>query len=224
MATTWTSDMTPSTRFWDRIARKYAAHPIKDQAAYEMTLARTLEHLGPESSVLELGCGTGSTALLLAGHVRSYLATDFAPSMIRIAEEKLADQKAAGTAPDGLAFATADVFSEQTEPSDVGRGGYDAILAYNFFHLVENQQDTLARIRALLKPGGLFVSKTVCLADRAWLFGPPIRVMQLFGKAPFVRLMSVRALEEMIGDAGFEIIETGNYPEPRSRFVVARKL
>jgi ubiquinone/menaquinone biosynthesis C-methylase UbiE len=223
MATTWTNDLKPSQSFWDRAARKYAASPIKDQAAYEKTLARTTEHLGPQDEVLELGCGTGSTALLLAGNVKSYLATDFASGMIEIANEKLATELTEGTGPSGLRFAVADGFSEKVQPSD-SMAGYDAVLAYNFLHLVENPEDLLERVRGLLKPGGLYISKTVCLKDKAWLFGPMIKVMQLFGKAPFVSMLSFQSLEDMISKAGFEIIETGTYPEPRSRFVVARKI
>ncbi|CTQ52875.1 bifunctional 3-demethylubiquinone-9 3-methyltransferase/ 2-octaprenyl-6-hydroxy phenol methylase [Roseibium album] len=224
MAIAWTNEMTPSTKFWDKAARKYAASPISNQAAYEKTLERTTEHLGPEDNVLELGCGTGSTALLLAGNVRSYLATDFAPGMIEIANEKLAAEKANGKKHQGLGFLTADAFDESVQLPDENTGGYDAILAYNFFHLVENPEDLLARVRDLLKPGGLYISKTVCLKDRAWLFLPMIKAMQIFRKAPFVSMLSFQNVEDMIREAGFEIIETGTYPEPRSRFVVARKI
>ncbi|ASP36530.1 class I SAM-dependent methyltransferase [Labrenzia sp. VG12] len=223
MAITWTNDMTPSTRFWDKAARKYAASKIKDQAAYEKTLERTTEHLGPEDHVLELGAGTGSTALLLAKNVKSFLSTDFAPGMIEIANEKLAAERNSGVAHEGLSFLTADAFDERVQLPEEQGAGYDAILAFNFFHLVENPDDLLARVRDLLRPGGLYISKTVCLKDRAWLFGPMIKVMQLFGKAPYVSMFSFEDVEEKIRRAGFEIIETGTYPEPRSRFVVARK-
>ncbi|WP_305986275.1 bifunctional 2-polyprenyl-6-hydroxyphenol methylase/3-demethylubiquinol 3-O-methyltransferase UbiG [Roseibium sp. MMSF_3544] len=220
MAIAWTNDMTPSTRFWDKIAVKYAASPVKDQSAYEKTLARTIEHLGPEDDVLELGCGTGSTALLLAANVRSYLATDFAPGMVRIADDKLEAAQQKGDAHAGLRFAVADVFSESVETEQ----GYDAILGYNFLHLVETPEDLMARVHGLLKPGGLFISKTVCLKDKAWLFLPLIKAMQLVGKAPFVKMYSFASVENLISRSGFEIIETGTYPEPRSRFVVARKV
>lgn len=222
MTMTLTNEGGFSTRFWDKAARKYAASPIKNQEAYEKTLARTIEHLGPNDAVLELGCGTGSTALLLASNVKSYLATDFAKGMIDIADEKLVAGRTAGDAPHGLRFAVADGFSEEVELP--GGARYDAILAYNFLHLVENPEDLLARVRDLLKPGGLYISKTVCLKRKAWLFGPMIKVMQLFGKAPYVRMFSFDALETMTAQAGFEIIETGTYPEPYSRFVVARKV
>jgi len=48
--------------------------------------------------------------------------------------------------------------------------------------------------------------------------------MQLVGKAPFVKMYSFASVENLISRSGFEIIETGTYPEPRSRFVVARKV
>ncbi|KZM49391.1 class I SAM-dependent methyltransferase [Labrenzia sp. OB1] len=216
--------MTQNAQFWTRISRKYAADPIKDEAAYEKTLARTIEHLGPDDAVLELGCGTGTTAMRLADNVRSYLATDFAGGMIEIAEERLADARGQGTAHEGLGFLVADAFDERVVPAGDRAAGYDAVLAYNFLHLVEEPDELQARVHALLKPGGLYISKTVCLKDRAWLFAPLIAIMQLIGKAPYVNMLSFRSLEEMIRKADFEIIETGNYPEPRSRFVVARKL
>ncbi|WP_208977989.1 class I SAM-dependent methyltransferase [Labrenzia sp. 011] len=214
---------TKNAEFWTRLSRKYAAHPIKDQAAYEKTLERTVEHLGPDDAVLELGCGTGTTAMRLAGKVKSYLATDFSGGMIAIAEERLAAERLRGTAHEGLDLLDADAFDPRLVPAGE-TAGYDAVLAYNFFHLVEEPDELLARVRSLLKPGGLYISKTVCLKDKAWLFAPLIGVMQLVGKAPYVNMLSIGSLEETIRRAGFEIVETGNHPAPRSRFVVARKV
>ena len=77
-------------RFWDRTSRKYAASAILDRAGYERTLDRTRALLGSGDRVLELGCGTGTTALLLADDVQHYLATDISAGMIAIANEKRA--------------------------------------------------------------------------------------------------------------------------------------
>lgn len=75
-------------RFWDRAARKYAARPIAAPAEYERTLDRTRALLKSSDHVLELGCGTGTTALRLADGVERYLATDISPEMIAIANQK----------------------------------------------------------------------------------------------------------------------------------------
>ncbi|MBB5050595.1 cyclopropane fatty-acyl-phospholipid synthase-like methyltransferase [Afipia massiliensis] len=60
-------------RFWDRSSRKYAVSAIADQAGYERTLDRTRALLGPNDRVLELGCGTGTTALRLADMFKAIL-------------------------------------------------------------------------------------------------------------------------------------------------------
>ena len=59
--------MTATAKFWDGIAEKYAKSPIRDIESYEHTLQRTVSYLKPTDQVLELGCGTGRTALRLSG-------------------------------------------------------------------------------------------------------------------------------------------------------------
>ena len=59
--------MQQAETFWDGAAENYAKSPIRDVEAYNYTLERTRTYLSPTDKVLEVGCGTGSTALLLAG-------------------------------------------------------------------------------------------------------------------------------------------------------------
>ena len=204
-------------RFWDRISRKYAKAAISDQAGYERSLERTRTLLGPDDRVLELGCGTGTTALRLAGDVQSYCATDISTEMIAIAEKKLA----AGPMP-SLVFRTAT--AEALAPED---GQFDAVLAFNYLHLVRDLPGTLRRIHALLAAEGLFISKTPCLGD----MNPLIRfallpAMRAIGMAPHVSVFRASELSQSISDAGFEISATedhatkGNGTRP---FIVARK-
>ena len=106
-------------RFWDRTSRKYARSAISDQAGYERTVERTRTLLRSGDRVLELGCGTGTTALRLAGDVRDYLATDVSTGMIAIANEKHA------VAPiPSLAFraATAEAIAPEAAPFDAALG------------------------------------------------------------------------------------------------------
>ncbi|MDP3324179.1 MAG: class I SAM-dependent methyltransferase, partial [Hydrogenophaga sp.] len=59
-------------------------------AGCEATLRRVQGLLSTDQDVLEIGCGTGSTALRLAPHTRRLLAIDVSAGMIDIAREKLA--------------------------------------------------------------------------------------------------------------------------------------
>lgn len=204
-------------RFWDRTSRKYAAATISDQAGYERTLERTRVLLGPDDRVLELGCGTGTTALRLAGDVRSYCATDISTEMIAIAETKLA----AGPIP-SLVFRTATAESLATE-----HGQFNAVLGFNYLHLVRDLPGTLRRIHALLAAEGLFISKTPCLGD----MNPLIRfallpAMRAIGKAPYVSVFRAAELSQSISAAGFEISATENHATKGSGtrpYIVARK-
>ena len=54
--------MRDSARFWDKLADKYSEKPVKDMENYNKTLDCTRKHLFASDSVLEVGCGTGTTA------------------------------------------------------------------------------------------------------------------------------------------------------------------
>lgn len=211
--------MTDGASFWDKVATRYARLPVRNEAAYAETLDRTRAYLKPTDRVLEIGCGTGTTALKLADSVESILATDVSGNMIGIATGKLAGGEAGN-----VSFRQAEIGADT-----LGGGAFDVVLAFNLLHLIGDTAGAVRRVRDQLKPGGLFISKTVCLSEagpllRA-LFRLLIPVMQLFGKAPFVRFLKISELETLIGSEGFEIIETGNYPaKPPSRFIVARKV
>ena len=127
------------TRFWDRSSRRYARSRISDQAGYERTLERTGALLKPDDRVLELGCGTGTTALRLAGRVESYLATDISAGMIAIAQEKLAANPVAG-----LAFRAG---TAETLASEAAR--FDTVLGFNYLHLVRDLAGTLRSTPAI---------------------------------------------------------------------------
>ena len=208
------TSMSDDARFWDRIARRYAEQPVKDQTSYERTLERTRAHLDAGDRVLEVGCGTGSTALTLAGSVACLIASDISPEMIAIAGEKA---QAAGVG--NVDFVCSDIAGH------VGRGErYDAVLAFNLLHLLRDPEGEVTALGGLVRPGGLFISKTVCLAEAGWYLRPVVWVMRLIGKAPHVRFFRIAELEALIAGAGFEIVETGTYPaSPPSRFVVATK-
>ena len=202
-----------SAEFWDRIAPRYSRQPIADQDTYARKLAATQALMRPEMTVLELGCGTGSTALEHAPHVAHIDATDISAAMIGIGRDK-AEQ--AGIK--NIRFWQAGV-----EDIDAPEGSYDMILALNLLHLVPDRPAALAEIHRLLKPGGWFVSSTVCLADRMWYLRPVIPVMQWLGKAPFVSFVGQ---EQVLGEmtaAGFEEQEHWTHGRANSLFLISRK-
>lgn len=199
--------------FWDKAAPKYAKDPISDMHAYEETLGRMRHHLQPGFKVLEIGCGTGSTALELAPGVAEYTATDLSPKMIEIARAKLT--------PDLPANLRFEVGTADHLPS----GSFDAVLALNLFHLVAPLEETLAEIYQSLPPGGLLIDKTALLKEGKWVLGVMIPVMRALGKAPYVRSLTLADYQAFLRRAGFvqveQIVQPGMAPRA---FTVSRKV
>lgn len=199
--------------FWDRVALGYSKQPIADEASYARKLAQTQALMRPDMIVLELGCGTGTTAIKHASHVARIDATDVSPAMIAIGR-----QRAQEAGIDNVHFRAVAV-----EEIDGGDGTYDMVLALNLIHLLPDRQAALAAIHRLLKPGGVFVSSTVCLSDRMWYLPPVIKVMQWLGKAPYVSFIGANGVLEEVGAAGFEAQEHWTHGRANSLFLVARK-
>ena len=204
--------MTGSKKFWDRIAKRYAKKPLDDEDAYQRKLATTREYFRPDMDVLEIGCGTGSTAIAHAPYVRHIRATDISDSMIEIAKGKASD---AGV--DNVTFEALGM-----EDLDHANESVDAVLALSLLHLLEDRDAAIARVHAMLKPGGIFVSNTVCLGDSMKWFrfiGPIGRWLGVF---PLVRVFTRSELEESLTGAGFKI-EHAWQPDKRVVFAIARK-
>lgn len=199
--------------FWDKAAVKYAASAISDIGGYEETLTRTRSFLHQDDHVLEVGCGTGSTALRLAPSVRRYTGADISGRMLEIAQGKLDEN-----APKNIAF----VQTEATKP--LADAPFDAICAFSLLHLIDDLNKGLAHLHSQLKPGGYLITKTACLRDMSFAMPPLIKVMQFFGKAPHVIVFTAAELEAAFETAGFELVETGYHGETKStRFIAARR-
>jgi ubiquinone/menaquinone biosynthesis C-methylase UbiE len=204
-------------RFWDKIARKYAKDRITDLPGYERTVERTRHLLGSAARVLEIGCGTGTTALKLAPSVARIVATDVSSEMIAIAREKAGAQGC-----QNVEFSV--VAADRVPGTD---GTFDAVLAFNLLHLVNDRPATLATVHNRLKPGGLFISKTPCLSEMSLMIRYAVPVARMIGKAPFVSFFKAAELEAEIAGAGFTIIERQRHGSERKDpriFIVARKL
>lgn len=202
-----------SPEFWDRVAPGYARQPIADTESYARKLAATQALMQPNMQVLEFGCGTGSTALEHAPHVAHIVATDVSNAMIAIGREK-AEQGGI----DNVSFMQTSV-----EDFDAPDSSYDMVLVLNLLHLLPDRTAALDKIQRLLKPGGLFVSSTVCLADRMWFLRPVIPVLQWIGKAPYVSFLHANQVLNEVNAAGFEAQEQWTHGRFNSVFLVANK-
>lgn len=202
-------------RFWNGIAEKYAAKPVANLPAFERKKAITREHLRPDSSVLELGCGTGTLALDMARHAGHIQALDISAEMLRIAEQKRQTQGAGNV-----------TFRQGTldDQHPYQRASFDCVWAYSILHLVPDRRRVLATLFDLLKPGGSLIASSVCLGDSWVPHGPLIAVMRWLGKAPVVHVYGREDLLRELREAGFvDVTERDVGAEKTVAFLVATK-
>ncbi|MFZ1895889.1 MAG: class I SAM-dependent methyltransferase [Rhodoplanes sp.] len=184
-------------------------------AGYERSLERTRSYLRPTDKVLEFGCGTGGTALKLAPSVASIVATDISGEMIAIARERAA---AAGCANVTFEKGTLDTIGYEDT-------AFDVVLGYNALHVLRKVPAALVQIRRLLRPNGVFISKTPCIGDASLLVRAALPVLQLIGKAPYLTALTGDTLKREISNARFTLVEEGNHDTKGSynrHFLVAR--
>jgi ubiquinone/menaquinone biosynthesis C-methylase UbiE len=207
--------MTADAKFWDDIAEKYAAKPVDDVAAFERKKIITRAHLRPDSTVLEIGCGTGSLALSMSRHAGHIHAMDISGEMIRIANRK---KEALGICNVTFHQGTLD------GPTPFEPAQFDAAWAYSILHLVPDRRRTLATLFELLQPGGSLVSSNVCLGDTWVPYGPITTVMRWFGKAPVVHSYARATIMREMREVGFADVEEKAVGAVGTvAFIVARK-
>lgn len=199
--------------FWDRYAPKYAAKPIANPSAYEAKLSHVRTLLAPTDHVLEVGCGTGGTALKLATSCAHITGSDISEKMIGYARSKK-----------GRMVARNVRFVHAVADRSIHGAPFDTVLAFSLLHLLPDLPATLRSIRDQLKPNGLFISKTVCLKERNIGIRVMIRALRALRIAPDVKLLSQIELMNRIEQAGFEIVETRYFGDQScDPFIVARR-
>lgn len=205
--------MAQAPQFWDKIAQKYAKQPIADEAAYQKKLAVTRDYLGPDMELLEIGCGTGSTAILHAPYVKHIRAIDFSANMIAIARGKAETEHI-----HNVTFEQAAI--EDLESSEQS---LDAVLGLSILHLLEDKEAAIARVYQLLKPGGIFITSTPCIGDTMGWFKLIAPIGRFLGVFPFVAVFTTQELETSLTHAGFELDYQWQPSKGKAVFIVANK-
>ena len=173
------------------------------------------KYLPGRDRILDYGCGTGTLALGFAGRAKEIHGIDFAAGMIRVAQGKAAESGV-----DNARFMQATIFDERLD-----KGSYDAVLAWGILHLVDDRNLVVKRIHELLKPGGLVVSATECMAEKKTPITSLLSFLMKVGIFPIsLQYFTVAELEESFTAAGFQIVQEEIMGDnPVSCFIAAKK-
>ncbi|WP_333742959.1 class I SAM-dependent methyltransferase [Streptomyces ardesiacus] len=217
-------------RGYDLLAPKFDHTPYRTPDRVLDAVARALEPMGPFAAGLDLCCGTGAGAGVLARVCReSVTGADFSAGMLRAARER--------TPPRGpaVSWVRADARALPFGPA------FDLVVSFGAFgHFLPRELPGLfGQVRSVLRPGGCFAFPVAAPprpgSAAYWTllgFDTAMRVRNALWRPPFV--MYYRTFR--LGDVGRELARAGfradlhALPEfgcrpdgsPRVRLVVAR--
>ncbi|MFJ5263259.1 class I SAM-dependent methyltransferase [Streptomyces sp. NPDC088387] len=217
-------------RGYDLLAPKFDHTPFRTPDAVLDAVAAALARTGPYDDGLDLCCGTGAGAEVLATVCRgSVTGVDFSAGMLDVARERVRPGVPR------VSWVRADARALPFTPA------FDLVVSFGAFgHFLPDELPGLfAQVRSVLRPGGSFVFPVIApprpTSAAYWMlfgFDAVMRVRNAVWRPPFVmyyrdfRLADVRRELER---AGFRV-ELTALPEfgrrqdgsPRVRMVVAR--
>ena len=130
---------------FDAKAAEWESDPKRRAMAQKAAAAITEAiPLTPETTALEVGCGTGMVASLLAGQVAAITAVDTSEGMLSVLREKITRGQIANIIP---------IFADLSREKAV-TGPFDLIYSIMTFHHIQDIPSLLAYFYELLNPGG----------------------------------------------------------------------
>jgi 2-polyprenyl-3-methyl-5-hydroxy-6-metoxy-1,4-benzoquinol methylase len=182
-------------KFWDRIASKFDRIE-KGDIAYTIFIEKARAYLKADDTILDFGCGTGLVCNEIAANVGFIHAIDISAKMIDISKLKASERKIKN-----IEFERTNLFDEQLK-----EGSFDAIIAFNIFHLLEDPQKHFERMNQLLKPGGTILSATPCMTEAPGL-NYVLKFFSIIGLTPKLNPFTNTEMEQFFLNASFKTLE-----------------
>lgn len=135
--------------FWDNVAWAYDifANGINRRTNQQLCAA-VAALISPGDDVLECACGTGLLTGAIAPRCKSLVATDLSENMLKRARKKLAGCR-------NIRFEWSDILHLPYPDAS-----FDAIVAANVIHLLDQPQLALKELERVCRPGGQIVIPT----------------------------------------------------------------
>ena len=142
--------------------------------AYLKGIVRKLQQvsqLGANQKILEIGCGNGVGTRLIQEFFKpsQFIATEFDPELVEIAQLKNKDTQVVVEAGDAT-----DLRFQNNE--------FDAVIGLSVIHHIPNWKDCLDEMHRLIKPNGLLIIKELSIETFETPFG---KIARRFVEHPY---------------------------------------
>lgn len=192
--------------FWDTVAWVYDvfANGINRKANRQLCAAVEKQIL-PSDRVLECACGTGLLTCAMVPRCKSLVATDLSVPMLKRAEKKCRKYG-------NVRFDKADILH-----LPFPNGSFDAVVAANVIHLLEEPRKALAELDRVCRPGGRLIIPTYLNRTEK---GKTNGVSGAIGRAgaDFKREFTMETYQQFFSEAGYS---HGSYMLCRGRIPCA---
>jgi len=142
----------------------------------------------PISSILDVGCGTGTILSALNGDVRK-AGLDLSPEMVNKAREKLG--------------ADVDLRVSDSERLPWPSDSFDVVTINLSFHHYEHPETVLREVRRVLRNGGRMIIGDICLPFH---LNKLANLLMLFNHEGGVHIYSEKEMRTLLNEAGFKDI------------------
>lgn len=177
--------------FWDRVASVYDLfEDVYNRKVYRGTGKTVADEIKPTDDVLECACGTGAISVFIAPVCKHLIATDFSEGMLRQTARKVRQYK------------NVEIRKADMTELDYPDASFDAVVAGNVIHLLDDPVAALNELMRVCKPSGKVIIPTYINIYN----GKPSRLVKLFEKAGahFKRQFDLNTYKQFFANAGFK--------------------
>ena len=178
--------------FWDSVAGVYDIFVnVINRKTHQALREIVAGLIQPGSRVLECACGTGLLTEIIAQRCGHLTATDFAPKMLAKARKNCVGFC-------NVTFEQADITA-----LDYPDNSFDAVVAGNVIHLLDDPMKALGELDRVCRPGGRLIIPTYMNRDRK---GNTSGFATAVGRAgaDFKRQFTVGSYRQFFRDVGYE--------------------
>lgn len=177
--------------FWDRAEIFYDLFGyIYNGKVNERLCAAVSELIGGGDSVLECACGTGMISAAAAPKCRELTATDYSEGMLKRAKKRLGR------------FDNAKVCFANITKLDFDDDSFDAVIAANVIHLLDEPKVALSELSRVCKKGGKLIIPTYIGREGSKSGKAFVRSAAKAG-AGFKRQFTLESYRAFFEDSGF---------------------
>lgn len=181
--------------FWDNVAGVYDIFANVINRKANRTLCAAVEKLiFPSDNVLECACGTGLLTGVIVKRCKKLIATDFSANMLKRAKKKYGKYG-------NVSFRQANILK-----LGFPDGCFDAVVAANVIHLLDDPHKALCELERVCKTGGRIIIPTYMNRTEK---GKTNKVSGAIGKAgaDFKYEFTLESYKRFFANAGYKNAE-----------------